>query len=71
MCAVAVPTAVSIAVGPDSRSATFATWYLGGIGALMVIVMVRRRPWVAWAGIAALAVGSIVWMGFLPSGPHR
>jgi len=63
VCAIAVPTAVSIAVGPESRSATFATWYLGGIGALMVIVMVRRRPWVAWAGIAALAVGSIVWMG--------
>src|SRR5690606_20908821 len=30
VCAVAVPSAVSIAVGPELRSATFATWYLGG-----------------------------------------
>lgn len=60
---VAVPSAMAIAVGPDARTAGFATWYLGGIGALMTIVMVRRRPWVAWAGMLALTVGSVVWMG--------
>ena len=49
--------------GAESRTAPFATWYLGGIGALMTIVMVRRRPWTAWIGIAALAVASMVWMG--------
>ncbi|MET0813349.1 MAG: hypothetical protein ABWY03_09850 [Microbacterium sp.] len=58
-----VPAAIAIAVGPEWRTATFATWYLGGIGALMVIVTVRGRPWVAWAGIAILAVESMVWMG--------
>lgn len=61
--AVLVPGAIAYAVGPDWRTATFATWYLGGIGALMVIVTVRGRPWVAWAGIAILAVESMVWMG--------
>lgn len=60
-----VPTAIAVAVRPEDRTAPFATWYLGGIGVLMVIVMVRRRPWVAWIGIAALAVGSIYWMGLL------
>lgn len=62
-----VPSAIAVAVGPDERTAPFATWYLGGIGALMTIVMVRRRPWVAWIGIAALAVASIGWMGLVPA----
>jgi hypothetical protein len=62
-----VPSAIAVAVGPDDRTQPFATWYLGGIGALMTIVMVRRRPWVAWIGIAALAVASIFWMGLLPA----
>ncbi|MHC2999639.1 hypothetical protein [Microbacterium sp. HJ5] len=63
VAAVLVPSAISFAVGPESVTAGFATWYLGGIGALMTIVMVRRRPWTAWAGIAILTVGSMVWMG--------
>ncbi|GAA1945966.1 hypothetical protein [Microbacterium deminutum] len=62
-CAVLVPSAISIAVGHDSRTASFATWYLGGIGALMTIVIVRRRTWTAWIGIAALAIASMIWMG--------
>jgi hypothetical protein len=61
--ALIVPSAIAVAVGPESRTAPFATWYLGGIGALMTIVSVRRRPWVAWIGIAALAVASMAWMG--------
>ncbi|MCC2033387.1 hypothetical protein [Microbacterium allomyrinae] len=62
-CAAIVPSAIAFAVGPDSRTASFATWYLGGIGALMTIVMVRRRPWTAWTGIVMLAIASMVWMG--------
>ncbi len=58
-----VPSAIAYGVGPDARTASFATWYLGGIGALMTIVMVRRRPWVAWIGIVLLAVASMLWMG--------
>lgn len=62
-CAVLVPSAIAVAVGDESRTASFATWYLGGIGALMTIVMVRRRPWIAWSGIVALSIASILWMG--------
>jgi hypothetical protein len=62
-CAFLVPSAIAVGVGADSRTAPFATWYLGGIGALMTIVMVRRRPWTAWSGIAALSVAAMVWMG--------
>jgi hypothetical protein len=62
-CALLVPSAIAVGVGEDSRTALFATWYLGGIGALMTIVMVRRRPWTAWIGIVALSVAAMVWMG--------
>lgn len=61
--AVIVPAAISFAVGPDARTESFATWYLGGLGALMTIVMVRRRPWFAWAGTVALAAESLLFMG--------
>lgn len=62
-CAAIVPSAISLSVGAESRTAPFATWYLGGIGALMTIVMVRRRPWTAWTGIVLLAIASMMWMG--------
>ncbi len=52
--------------GRDSRTAPFATWYLGGIGALMTIVMVRRRPWVAWA--ASSHSPSRRWRGWVRRG---
>lgn len=61
--AIIVPSAISVGVGPDSVTASFATWYIGGVGALMTIVMVRRRAWIAWSGMAALAIASIAWMG--------
>ncbi|WP_127818952.1 hypothetical protein [Microbacterium sp. CPCC 204701] len=66
-CAVIVPTAISRAVGPEARVDSFGTWYIGGIGALMVIVLVRGRPWTAWAGLALLAVASMAWMGPIPA----
>ncbi|GAA5199658.1 hypothetical protein [Microbacterium jejuense] len=62
-CAAIVPSAIALAVGPDARTLPFATWYLGGIGALMTIVMVRRRPWTAWSGILLLTIASMAWMG--------
>ncbi|QKJ20042.1 hypothetical protein [Microbacterium hominis] len=62
-CAALVPSAISFSVPPDVRTAAFATWYLGGIGALMTIVMVRRRPWVAWTGTLLLGVAAMLWMG--------
>lgn len=61
--AAVIPSATWIAVGPSARSAAFATWTLGGVGALMVVVMVRRRPWIAWAGVVVASVQGAVWLG--------
>lgn len=60
--AVTVPSGIAIGVGAAARSEPFATWYIGGVGVLMTIVMVRRRPWVAWAGMAALTIACSVWL---------
>ena len=49
LVAAIVPSASWVAAGPDAREADYATWSLGAVGALMAIVMVRRRPWTAWA----------------------
>lgn len=63
---VIVPSATWVAVGADARLAAYATWSLGGLGALLTIVMVRRRPVVAWIGVALLGVSAAAWIG-IPS----
>ncbi|MFT3798426.1 hypothetical protein [Microbacterium sp.] len=61
--AVVMPNASWLAVAPEDRLRDYATWSMGAIGALMAIVMVRRRPRVAWAGVAVLAVQAAAWIG--------
>lgn len=61
--AAVVPAATWYAVAETARLEPFATWSLGGIGALLTIVMVRRRVIVAWAGLVILAISSAAWIG--------
>ncbi|AXA97315.1 hypothetical protein [Microbacterium sp. PM5] len=61
--AVLVPNATWLAVQADARSADVGTWSLGAIGALLTIVMVRRRPWIAWSGVVVLAAEAAFWIG--------
>ncbi|HET8928526.1 MAG TPA: hypothetical protein VFN24_11965 [Microbacterium sp.] len=61
--ALTVPSGIAIGVGAAARAEPFATWYIGGVGVLMTIVMVRRRPWAAWAGMVLLTVACSVWLG--------
>jgi len=65
--AVAVPPAVAYGVGPDAVGASYATWYIGGLGALMVVLVVRGQPWPAWSGAAVLAGWSTLLLGFVPA----
>jgi len=61
--AAVVPSVTWVAAGDEARLDSFATWSLGGVGALMTIVMVRGRPWAAWSGIVFLAVAATAWIG--------
>lgn len=61
--AVLVPNVSWLAAGEAARLDPFATWSLGGVGALMAIVMVRRRAVTAWAGVALVAVSATAWIG--------
>ena len=61
--AAVVPTASWFAAGPGALLADYATWSMGAVGALMAIVMVRRRPWTAWAGVVLVTVAAAVWIG--------
>jgi hypothetical protein len=60
------PTMTGLAVADAEgvvRTATYGTWYVGGGGALMVVLMVRRRTWIAWAGTVVLSIGAMIWLG--------
>ncbi|WP_159502097.1 hypothetical protein [Microbacterium sp. 18062] len=63
LTAMALPPAISAGVGPDGLTEQYATWYIGGVGALMTIVIIRRRPWPAWSGTAVLAGWSMFLLG--------
>ncbi|MEN2738072.1 hypothetical protein ABCS02_09790 [Microbacterium sp. X-17] len=60
-----VPNAAFASVSADVFRAPYVTWMIGGIGALMTIVMVRGRPIIAWIGMAMLCASCILWIGVL------
>src|SRR5690606_6624530 len=59
----AVPTLVSLALDPGMRGAPFATWYIGAIGLLAVICIVRRNPLIGWIMLLILVVGASLSLG--------
>lgn len=63
LTAALTPTAVAIGVGRDDVNAPYATGYIGGVGLLLTIVMIRRRVTCAWIGIGLLVVGAVAWLG--------
>lgn len=65
--ALVIPQVTWWAAGEAGRWEPFATWSLGGIGALMCVLVVRRRALVAWAGIAVLVASSVLWIGVEPT----
>lgn len=67
VAAALIPNTANAALGIDSRTTGFGTWYVGAMGLLMMVTMVRRRPWVAWTGIVFLAVSTMAWLGVLPA----
>lgn len=61
--AVLLPIANNIALDPASLRAPYATWYIGGIGLVGVVLIVRRRTIAGWLSLLALAITTIAWIG--------
>ncbi|MFK3836600.1 hypothetical protein [Microbacterium sp. NPDC087868] len=64
---VIIPIAVTFSLNEAGRTAPFATWYIGGVGLLSVILIVRRRFLTGWLILLLLVATSSVFLGFLES----
>lgn len=62
MTAVAIALPLLVAPSPQGAN-SYSTWYIAAVGTLMTIVCGRRRPLLAWIGVAFLAVHTVVWAG--------
>lgn len=60
---VAVPSLVSLALDPMMRSAGFATWYIGAVGVLAVVCIVRRRAVFGWVIVSVLVISASAYLG--------
>lgn len=65
--AAVLPSLIWANVDVASRQLPYATWTIGAIGALMTIVVVRRRPIIACIGIVLLGVQGALWIGIVPT----
>src|SRR5690606_12656498 len=55
-----IPTMVSASLQPMHRTEPFATWYIGALGLLAVVCIVRRRPIAGWLVLLVLTVSAAV-----------
>ena len=60
--AIVLPLLVTSQLDPDVDN-RYATWYVAAVGTLMTIAAARRQLLVAWVGVIALAVQTVVWAG--------
>lgn len=61
----AIPAMVTASLPPIHRTAPFATWYIGALGLLAVVCIVRRRAIAGWLILAVLVISSAVHLGLL------
>jgi hypothetical protein len=59
-----IPVLVTLSLEPVDRTAPFATWYIGALGLLGVVCVVRRRSLIGWLTLAVLVVAASVYLGF-------
>ncbi|MFF7293477.1 hypothetical protein ACFY9N_13195 [Microbacterium sp. NPDC008134] len=64
---VIIPIAVTFSLDEAARTAPFATWYIGGVGLLSVVLIVRRRFLTGWLVLLLLGVTSSAFLGFSES----
>ena len=58
-----IPALVTVSLDPADRTEPFATWYIGGLGLLAVVCVVRRRPVIGWLTLVLLVAMSAAYLG--------
>ncbi|MFS0895612.1 hypothetical protein [Microbacterium sp. 179-I 3D3 NHS] len=58
-----IPVLVTLSLHSADRTEPFATWYIGGVGLVGVVLVVRRRPLAGWITLGVLIVASSVSLG--------
>ncbi|QNA93070.1 MULTISPECIES: hypothetical protein [unclassified Microbacterium] len=58
-----IPTLVTFSLEPGDRTAPFATWYIGALGLLGVVCVVRRRFLIGWLVLVVLVVAASAYLG--------
>lgn len=61
---VVIPPAATVSLEETSRTAPFATWYIGALGLLSAILVVRRRFLTGWLTLLLLIALSSTFLGF-------
>lgn len=64
---IAIPLLVTSQLDAGAENG-YATWYVAAVGTLMTIAAARRQLVIAWLGVFALAVQTVVWSGFAALG---
>lgn len=60
-----IPWLVTLSLYPADRTEPFATWYIGALGLLAVVCVVRRQFVMGWLTLAALVVAASVPLGMV------
>ncbi|WP_350351846.1 hypothetical protein ABS642_00560 [Microbacterium sp. A8/3-1] len=63
VASVLIPVLVTFSLDPADRTEPFATWYIGGLGLLGVVCVVRRRALIGWFTLAMLVATSSAYLG--------
>ena len=67
VASVLIPVLVTFSLDPADRTEPFATWYIGGLGLLGVVCVVRRRALIGWFTLAMLVATSSAYLGLVVS----
>ncbi|WP_308489447.1 hypothetical protein [Microbacterium capsulatum] len=67
VAAIAIPELTNLGLEKDALRAPFATWYIGSVGLIGVVCIVRRRPIVGWGVLLVLTASGWAWLGLLDS----
>ncbi|MBT2475944.1 hypothetical protein J7E68_15515, partial [Microbacterium sp. ISL-103] len=61
---VLIPVLVTLSLDPLTLTAPFATWYIGALGLMGVVCVVRRRFVIGWLVVLVLVAASSLYLGF-------